>query len=101
MLRSGAPTASMSPETPPRNQSPNTCTDYVFRIDDEASTMMIQPDGEEFAETTAEEVELEVAADERIRLAVDKYTVHGSSGINDCLFALLCDVTGLYANRTR
>jgi hypothetical protein len=32
---------------------------------------------------------------------VDKYTAQGYEDINDCLFALLCDVTGLYANRTR
>jgi hypothetical protein len=91
----------MSPETPPGNQRAQTTADSVFRIHDEAYAMMIQPDGEEFAETTAEEFELDEPADELIRIAVDKYTAHGYSGINDCLFALLCDVTGLYANRTR
>jgi hypothetical protein len=62
--------------------------------------MMTQPDGEEFAEA-AEEFELEVAESELVRFAVDKYTAKGYEGINDCLFALLCDVTSLYANRTR
>lgn len=63
--------------------------------------MTIQPDGEEFAAATAEEFELETADSELVKFAVDKYTAKGYEGINDCLFALLCDVTGLYANRTR
>jgi hypothetical protein len=29
------------------------------------------------------------------------YSAHGYTGISDCLFAMLCDLTGLYANRTR
>jgi hypothetical protein len=33
---------------------------------------MIQPDGEELAVTTAEEFELEAAADDLVRFAVDK-----------------------------
>jgi len=62
---------------------------------------MPQPDGEELAEATAEEFEVEVPAAELVKFAVDEYTARGYEGINDCLFALLCDVTGLYANRTR
>jgi hypothetical protein len=62
---------------------------------------MIQPDGEELAEATAEEFELEVPAGDLARFAVDKYTARGYEGIDACVFALLCDVTGLYANRTR
>lgn len=60
-----------------------------------------RPGGEEFAETAAEEFEVEAAEGDLVRFAVDHYTRHGHEGINNCLFALLCDVVGLYANRTR
>jgi hypothetical protein len=63
--------------------------------------MMNQPDGEELAAATAEEFELEVPESELVKFAVDRYTAHGYEGINDCLFAMLCDLAGLYANRTR
>lgn len=64
--------------------------------------MIIQPDGEEeFAAAAAEEFELEVPESELVKFAVEAYTAHGYEGINDCLFAMLCDLTGLYANRTR
>jgi hypothetical protein len=63
--------------------------------------MTIQPGGEEFTATTAEEFELEAPEGELVKFAVDRYAAHGYEGINDCLFAMLCDLAGLYANRTR
>jgi hypothetical protein len=72
----------------------------VFR-NHEVSAMTEQPDGEELAAATAEEFELEVPEGELVKFAVDKYTAHGYEGIDDCLFAMLCDLAGLYANRTR
>lgn len=57
-----------------------------------------QDDGDGFAGITAEEFKLQAAEGDLIKFAVDHYTGH--EGINDCLFALLCDVAGLYANRT-
>jgi hypothetical protein len=63
--------------------------------------MTDQSDGDEFAAAAAEEFELEVPEGELVKFAVDKYTPHGYEGIDDCLFVMLCDLAGLYANRTR
>ena len=56
--------------------------------------MTIQPGGEDLAAATAEEFELEAPESELVKFAVNHYTAHGYEGINDCLFAMLCDLTG-------